>query len=114
MTTAIPAGVPSRLSRSVVALRRQAALVRALLEELERLAPVVGGSGADGEVVDEQLLDELTLLGHSILECAATMTPTPAAPGDPDADPQSHRFARRPAPASSSRFRAASRMPGPE
>jgi hypothetical protein len=112
MTTAPTDVIPSRLSLSIVALRRHAALVRALLEELERIAPAVGGS-ADREVVAEQLIEELSHLGHRILECAGTRTPKPATPGDSESDPSGLRFARRPAPASSSRFKAAPPTPGP-
>jgi hypothetical protein len=109
MTTALVAVIPSHLRLSVVALRRHAALVRALLEELDRVAPLAGAS-TEAEVVGEQLVEELTHLGRKILECAATMTQTPEIP----ADRQRHPFARRRAPASSSRFKAASPIPATE
>lgn len=50
-------------------LRNQAALVRALVDEFERLAP----SDGEGLLVCDQLLEELTRLGCRILETAAAL-----------------------------------------
>jgi len=113
MTTALVVVIPSHVRLSVVALRRHAALVRALLEELDRVAPLACAS-TEEEVVGEQLVEELTHLARRILECAATMTQTPEIPADFDAAPQRHPFARRRASASSSRFKAASPIPAAE
>jgi len=97
---------PPHVPLSVVVLRRHAALVRALLQEVERVAPSVD-SGGPGEVIAEHLIEELTRLAHWILECAGTMT---QASSEPDVDADSER----PLFASSSRFKAASPSPATE
>jgi hypothetical protein len=98
---------------SVAALRRHAALARALLEELEHVVPSFDAN--DQGVVAEQLIEELTRLAHRILACTSAMTqPPPEAPADFDADPQRHLLPQRPASASSSRFKAASPIPATE
>jgi hypothetical protein len=58
-----------RYGAAVGALRTQAALVRTLVDEFERLAPLEG----EGLLVCEQLLEELTRLGCRILETAAAL-----------------------------------------
>jgi hypothetical protein len=73
MTTALTASsAPQCLN--AVALRRHAALVRTLLEELDRIVP---SAGAREDVLAEQLIEELTRLGCRILECTATMIHPP-------------------------------------
>jgi hypothetical protein len=59
-------------------LRSQAALVRALLEEFERVLPCVGAVHASS--LGGQIADELTHLGYRILESAATMERNPIPP----------------------------------
>jgi hypothetical protein len=102
-----------RVPLGVVALRRHAALVRALLEELEHAVPS-GDPGVPGEVVAEHLMEELTRLAHRILDCAATMPHACEAPSDFDVGSQRHPLVQRPAPASSTRFKAASPIPARE
>ena len=51
----------------------QLAVVRTLLDDIERAAPAPGTAGfhlARGE----QLIEELARLGHQVLECAEAMT----------------------------------------
>jgi hypothetical protein len=60
-----------------LALRGHAALVRALLEELERVVPAAGVSPAEEDIVGAQLVEELTRLGRRILDCSPTMTQAP-------------------------------------
>jgi hypothetical protein len=76
MTTALLAVTASDMRLTVVAIRRHVALVRTLLEEIERRVPATGAS-EHREVITEQLVEELTLLGHRLLECTATMSQTP-------------------------------------
>lgn len=59
-------------ARGVLLARTSAAVVRALLEELERVLP--SGSGEDELEIAEQLTEELSRLGYRVLECAAAMT----------------------------------------
>jgi hypothetical protein len=58
-------------------VRRHAALVRALLDELERVAPApdISERRSDGDG-GGQLIEELARLGCRIFECAAAMTRT--------------------------------------
>ena len=51
------------------AIRKQAAIVRALTDELER---VVSSSWAE-HPISEQLIEEMTCLGHKILEIASAL-----------------------------------------
>ncbi|HEX8796946.1 MAG TPA: hypothetical protein VF765_38610 [Polyangiaceae bacterium] len=54
-------------------IRRQAALVRSLLDELERIVPLTDRAGQDASLaLREQLAEELVRLGSRLLE------PTPA------------------------------------
>ena len=62
----------SNLSPKVAVLRRHVALVRALLEELDRILPSPGTSD-HVELVAEQLIEELGRLGCRILECTGTV-----------------------------------------
>ena len=71
-------------ARELVRLRSQAALVRALLEELDRLVPFENEEGAIE--LGAQLTDEMTQLGRRVLECAATMGRPPSAAPPPLGD----------------------------
>jgi hypothetical protein len=75
MTPALVSVTASKVPLRLVAVRRHAALVRALLEELEPLAPSAGAK-ADEEVIGEQLIEELTLLCRRLQECTTAMTRT--------------------------------------
>ena len=52
------------------ALRSQAAFLRTLLDDVERLAPASG----EGEGFSEQIVEELTRLGCRSLEAASELT----------------------------------------
>jgi hypothetical protein len=54
-------------------IRNQAALVRALLDEIERLAPAAEGCPMLAESVGTQLAEEVWRLGSRMLECARTI-----------------------------------------
>jgi hypothetical protein len=67
-------------------LRSHVAVVRALLDEIERLAPAVSSRSSSEAAVfkalGDQLAEEVGRLGSRMLECAAAMTgvaPGPAA-----------------------------------
>jgi len=61
---------PSRaFDHGLGAIRDQAAVVRALTDELERIVP---SSWAE-HPISEQLIDEMTCLGHRILEIASAL-----------------------------------------
>ena len=57
-------------------LRSQAAAVRTLLDELDRVLPAAGVSlGEDAPIcLQEQLVEEVARLGCRLIESAATMT----------------------------------------
>jgi hypothetical protein len=76
MTTALLAMTLSNGRLRVLAVRRHAALVRALLVDLERLVPSAGASEHE-EVMSEQLVEEVGPLGHRLLECTTTTIETP-------------------------------------
>jgi hypothetical protein len=61
---------PTACSSALEAVRRQAAFLRALLDEVERLAPAA--LGAEG--VADQLVVEVTRLGRASLEAAAELS----------------------------------------
>jgi hypothetical protein len=61
---------PSNAVRPMSSVRNQAALLRTLLDEVERVAPL----GAD-EAVCEQLVEELARLGCRCIELASALTP---------------------------------------
>ena len=63
------------LRGDLIRLRSQAATARSLLDELDRVVPVLGAR-RDEEVVvlGEQLAEELARLGCRLLECAARVT----------------------------------------
>ena len=61
---------PSPANTALRALRGQAAFLRALLDEVERLAPVSLGD----EGLSEQIVEELTRLGCRSLEAASELT----------------------------------------
>jgi hypothetical protein len=60
----------------VTSLRRHAAVIRALLDELERALPLPSASPlSDGAIaVHEQLVEELGRVGCRLLECAASLS----------------------------------------
>jgi hypothetical protein len=91
--------------RTVVALREHIALVRALLEEIDRIVPAAARSGHE-EAIGRQFIEELTRLGGRIRECATVMAQAVELPAASDSDSTRHPFAQRPATASSSRFKA--------
>jgi plasmid stabilization system protein ParE len=66
---------PIDVSQELAAIRSQAAVVRALLDELERLLRYAG-TGAPRE----QLLEELARLGNRTCAAAAALTPEPVEP----------------------------------
>ena len=73
ITFAVPPLAAIKLSpvnTALRALRSQAALLRALLDEVERLAPA---SSCD-EGFSEQIVEELTRLGCRSLEAASELT----------------------------------------
>ena len=57
-------------SSSLSAVRAQAAFLRSLLDEVERLSP----RSAAAEGITEQVVEELTRLGCKSLEAAAELT----------------------------------------
>jgi hypothetical protein len=59
----------STAALSLRALRSQAAFVRSLLDEVERLAP----SSSVGEALSEQIVEELAQLGSRSLQAAAEL-----------------------------------------
>jgi hypothetical protein len=69
-------------------LRSQAALVRALLDEIERLAAPADGCLVLAECVGTQLAEEVRRLGSRMLECAGMMGGEPV-PSDWGAVPPS-------------------------
>ena len=65
-----PHAVASVESLRIAAARHQAALVRTLADEIERLMP----SPAAAQAVTGQLVDELSRLGCRVLEAAAVLS----------------------------------------
>lgn len=63
--------VLGRLTREFADTRSSVAVVRCLLDEIDRSVPVQCGMGALGLV--EQLDDELVRLGRCLLDAAATL-----------------------------------------
>ena len=61
---------PSAASRALGALRSQAAFLRTLLDEVERLAPASGSEHG----LSEQVIEELARLGCLSLEAASQLT----------------------------------------
>jgi hypothetical protein len=59
--------------KSLDELKRQLALVRALIDELDRVAPRHGEARAGG-AVHEQLLEDLARLGHRIIDYASEVS----------------------------------------
>jgi hypothetical protein len=57
-------------------LRRHAALVRSLLDELDRILPATGASPRSDAAfaIHEQLVEELGRVGCRLLECAASLS----------------------------------------
>jgi hypothetical protein len=107
--------IPSNLPVRIAAVRRHAALARALLADLDRLMPQPSAS-AHEDIVGDEVIEELTRLGYQLLECAATMAASRSeAPGLArcEGDPQ-HRSARGPADEPSSASRAGSQIPARE
>jgi hypothetical protein len=82
MSTAVSQFDQVDLSAALERIRVHAALVRALLDELDRLAPI-SERRPDAErfvALSEQHAEELGRLGCRIVECAAAMTGIPAKP----------------------------------
>jgi hypothetical protein len=81
MSTAFLQSGEIQLPEALARLRSHAALVHALLDELDRLAPLSARSSqaAQFTALGEQLAEEVGRLGYRMLECAASMTGTPAA-----------------------------------
>ena len=70
-----PSVAPASEARSFTTVRSQAAFVRALLDEVERVIPQ-----ESDDLVTEQLVEELARLGCRFLDVASkltTMTDTP-------------------------------------
>jgi hypothetical protein len=82
MTAALTSPAAQDVPSSVAVLRRQAALARALLDELDRALPATRACGR-AEVIDAQFVEEPTRLGCRVLECAATTVRTPTHSGAP-------------------------------
>jgi hypothetical protein len=78
-------------------LRRHTALVRALLDELDRIVPSPHASSRE-DALEQQLIEELRRLACLILastgESTATTTHASAAPSPRDPEPQHPRLAR--------------------
>jgi hypothetical protein len=64
------------LRGDLVRLRSQAATARSLLDELDRVVPMLAARRNEEPVVvlGEQLAEELARLGCRLLECAASVT----------------------------------------
>lgn len=64
---------------NVPGIRGQAALVRSLLDELDRIVPPSGSRrGEDtSRVLREQLAEEIVRLGSRLLDCAEGLGPVP-------------------------------------
>jgi hypothetical protein len=78
MSTAFFCSDEVRLPPALAPLRSHAAVIRALLDEFERLAPLAARSG-DAAVFTSlggQLAEEVGRLGCRMLECAAALTGT--------------------------------------
>jgi hypothetical protein len=80
-------------SREVAELRSYTALVRALLDELDRIVPSQGANARE-DALDQQLVNELRRVGSRILECTATMTTRLKQPLLLDSEPQHPRLAK--------------------
>jgi hypothetical protein len=70
--TWVEAPSPRSCDVRLKAIRGQAALVRALTDELDRIVP---SSWAE-QPISEQLIEEMTSLGHKILEIASALAET--------------------------------------
>src|SRR5579864_6511533 len=66
----------SDVSVPLVRARGQAAVVRALLNEMERISALHGSSTREETVLGDQLVEELARLGCRVLECASAMSLT--------------------------------------
>ncbi len=89
-------------------LRRHTALVRALLDELDRLVPLP--SSARDDAIAEQLTDELRGLACRILECTETRVHDSDASTEVAAEPSHTRLAKTRAPESVLGFAQPSRI----
>jgi len=61
----------AQLAPELLRLRSHAALVRALLDDLDRVVPFAGGGRES--LLGGQLVEELARLGSRVLECAAAL-----------------------------------------
>jgi hypothetical protein len=97
MSTLVPVSLVPRIPATgeVLRVRTHAALVRALLEELDRVLPPA--SAAKELELAEQLIEELTQLGYRVLDCAAKMTRSEGATSaDSTSDERKHRRPQEP------------------
>ena len=76
MSAALVQSADVELAEAVVRLRSLAALVRALLDEFDRLIPLSTRSSeaAQFSALGEQLAEEVGRLGGRMLECSSAMT----------------------------------------
>jgi hypothetical protein len=83
MSTAFFQSGEIELPPGLAPLRSHAAVVRALLDEFDRLAPLSARSSeaAQFAALGGQLAEEIGRLGGRMLECAAAMTGMPSKPG---------------------------------
>lgn len=73
MSTSLSAMNELDRRRAIRGLRNRAALVRALLDELDRATSSTGGGSVVQECATEQLAEELARLGCRMLESAAAI-----------------------------------------
>ena len=76
MSTALLQPADVEVAEALARLRRLAALVRALLDEFDRLTPLSTrtSEAAQCSALGEQLAEEVRRLGGRMLECSAAMT----------------------------------------
>ena len=76
MSTALVQSADIELAGALARLRSHAALVRALLDEFDRLTPLSARASetAQFSALGEQLAEEVRRLGGRMLECSAAMT----------------------------------------
>jgi hypothetical protein len=76
------------LAKVLPQLRSQAALVRSLLDELDRHIPVCPGhpETVQFSVLGDQIAEEIERLGARMLECAAAIVGAPSRPRSRDGE----------------------------